>query len=127
LRDVTDRIHAAGTELVVLGNGTPQQARWFAEDVGLSTPVLTDPGLHAYQAVGARRGLRAVLHPAVFVRALQARRKGHRQSVLKGDATQLGGVFVVRPGPKVIFAYRSRYAGDLPEVEEVLAALDRTR
>jgi hypothetical protein len=123
LRDDIPKIHAAGAELVVIGNGTPQQAGWFAEDVGLPTPVLTDPTLEVYRAVDAKRGLLGVLDPRMFLRAFAALGGGFRQSGVQGDATQLGGVFVVGEGGTALYAYRSRFAGDYPDPEAYLEAL----
>jgi hypothetical protein len=118
LRDDIEEIHEAGAELVVIGNGTPQQAQWFVEDTGLSTPVFTDPSLRIHELLGTRRGLSGVLDPRVFVRAFRALLRGFRQSGVQGDATQLGGVFVIDPGGEPLYAYRSRFAGDLPPSTE---------
>ena len=123
MRDETPQIHAAGAELVIIGNGTPQQAGWFVEDVKLATPVFTDPSLEIYRVLGGRRGLRGVLDPRVFVRALAAVFRGFRQRGVQGDATQLGGVFVIREGGQVAFEYRSRFAGDYPAAAEYTAAI----
>ena len=117
------QIRAAGCELVVLGNGTPEQARGFVHSTGLDTPVFTDPTREAYRIVGARRSLSGVLHPAVFLRTFQAWRRGFRQTDSAGDAMQLGGVFFIQPDGTVPYAYRSRYAGDLPAPEEILSKL----
>ena len=40
-----------------------------------------------------------------------------------GDNTQLGGVFIVRPGGDLAWAHRSAFAGDHPTNDEVLVAL----
>jgi len=48
---------------------------------------------------------------------------GHRQTRVQGDAKQLGGVFVISPGPELRYSYRSRFAGDHPDIAEVIAAL----
>jgi peroxiredoxin len=124
LRGDIAKIHAAGAEFVVIGSGTPQQAGWFAEDVGLTTPVLTDPDLQLYRALQTRRGLAGVLHPRVILRAIQAFRRGFRQRGIQGDATQLGGLFVIGKTGEVVYAHRSRFAGDYPASSEFLAALD---
>ena len=123
MRDDTPTIHAADAELVIVGNGTPQQAGWFAEDVGLASPVFTDPTLEIYRAVGSRRGMLGVLDPRVFVRAFGALRRGFRQRGVQGDATQLGGLFVIAPGNEVAFGYRSRFAGDYPDSAAYLSVL----
>ena len=122
MRDITAQIHDAGAELVVVGNGSTQQAGWFVEDLKLSTPVYTDPSRKIYEAVGARRGFGAVFHPGSFLSAFGALRKGFRQKGVQGDATQLGGVFVIGVDGEVVYEYMSRFAGDAPSVETVLGA-----
>ncbi len=124
MRSIVPQIHAAGSELVVLGNGTSQHAEWFIEATGLETPVFTDPERAAYRAVGARRNLLGVLHPAVFLRTVQAWRQGFRQADQMGDAMQLGGVFIVMPDGSIPYARRSRYAGDLPDPAEIVRRLE---
>ena len=123
LRDVTDQIHAAGAELVVVGNGTPKQARWFIGDLGLKTPVYTDPTLEVYRAADAKRGLGSALRPSVFAHAFKAYRAGFRQKGVQGDATQLGGTFIIQRDGSAPFVYRSTVAGDAPDVDDVLSAL----
>ena len=112
---------------MVIGNGTPEQAGWFAEDVGLTIPVLTDPTLAVHRAVGARRGLLGVLDPRVIFRAVAALRSGFRQSGVRGDATQLGGLFVIEGGGRLLYGYRSRFAGDYPRSAQYLAELGMTQ
>lgn len=124
MRDFIPRIHAAGAEFVILGSGTPEQAGWFVEDYHVPTPVFTDPELGAYRAVGARRGPLAVLDPRTFVAGFRARRKGFRQSRTQGSATQVGGVFVLGPGARTSYRYLSAYAGDHPDPEDAVRALE---
>jgi peroxiredoxin len=130
LRLIVDDIHAEGAELVILGSGSAQMAGFFAEDYDIATPVLTDPTREVYRALEVRRPNRlAFIDPRVFVRSLRALARGHRQvfgaeSEL-GDTTQLGGVFIVRPGGDVAWAHRSAFAGDRPSNDEVLDALRR--
>jgi hypothetical protein len=123
LRGIIPQIHDAGAELVVVGNGTAQQALWFREATGLTTPVYTDPDLHLYRALGARRGWRAFAHPMVFVRGLQALWGGSRQSGLMGDATQIGALAIVRRDGSIPYLHRSAYAGDTPKPAAILSAL----
>mgnify|MGYP002063258539 CR=1 FL=1 len=68
--------------------------------------------------------LYAVLDPRIFARAWRALRSGFRQSGVKGDPTQLGGVFVIRRGGSLLYESRSRYAGDYPPSEEFLGRLE---
>jgi len=123
LHGIVPQIHAADSELVIVGNGSASQASWFVETTGMTTPVFTDPSRATYRIVGATRGLSGVLHPKVFLRALQALRAGFHQRQTAGDATQLGGVFIVKPNGSIPYAYRSRFAGDMPSANDVLRAL----
>jgi AhpC/TSA antioxidant enzyme len=122
LRDYIPRIHAAAGELVVLGNGTPEQAKWFVEDYGMTTPVFTDPALASHRVVGARRP--KFIDPRTILRAIEARREGFRQTGTKGSAMQLGGVFVITPAGEAPYAFLSRFAGDHPPHEAPVAVLE---
>lgn len=131
MRDVLPRIHAAGAELVIVGNGTPQHAAWFIEDFAIRSPVVTDPSRCVYEAVGARHGLRSVLHPRVLwhgLRAALGRRllwAWLRAPFAKGDTSQQGGVLVILPDGRVPWRYISRTAGDHPRPDDVAAALEQ--
>ena len=124
MRGDIPRIRELGAELVVIGNGSAEQAGWFVEDTGIEAPVYTEPSLVLYRELGLRRGLAAVLDPRIFARAWQALRKGFRQNGVKGDATQLGGVFVIRRGGTLLYESRSRFAGDYPPGDEFLRSLE---
>ena len=127
MRGIIPQIRQAGAELIIIGNGSVEQSNWFLEATGLDTPVYTDPDLHVYQAIGARRGWRSVLHPMVIVRALQAWQKGHRQVGMMGDATQIGGLLIVQADGSIPYVHRSSYAGDTPKPATILGALNKSR
>jgi NAD(P)-dependent dehydrogenase (short-subunit alcohol dehydrogenase family) len=123
LRGELDEIRARGAELVIVGNGAASFAKAFREDFELDGPLLVDPELRAYRAAGLRRGRVELLSPRLPRNALRAFRSGARQGAVQGDAWQLGGVFVIRPGGELAFRHVSREAGDHPAVAEILAAL----
>lgn len=123
LRAFVPRIHAVGAELVVLGNGSPEQARWFIEDYGIETPVFTDPALASHKIVGA--GKLSFFDPRTFLAGARATRAGFRQSRTKGSALQLGGVFVVTSDGEMPYRYLSRFAGDHPDPELAMAVIER--
>src|SRR5512139_805126 len=123
LRDALPEIRARGAELVIVGNGAPHFAAAFREDFALDGPLLVDPELRAYRAAGLRRGRVEILSPRLPLHAIRALRSGARQGAVQGDAWQLGGVFVIRPGGVLAFRHVSREAGDHPAVDAVLAAL----
>lgn len=116
------RIQAAGGELVILGNGTPQHAAWFIEDYGVDAPVYTDPDLVSHGILGARRG--SVVDPRVFLRGFSAMRHGFRQTKTMGPAALNGGIFVITPDNEMPYRYLSRFAGDHPDPEAALRALE---
>jgi hypothetical protein len=127
LRDRVGDFQKLGADLVVIGNGTPEHARWFVEEQGINLPVFTDQQRTTYRALGARRGLARILHPGTFVSAVRALRGGHRQTRTMGDATQLGGVAIVRPDGSMPYLSLSRHPGDHPSPGEVLEALQRAQ
>ena len=123
MRDYVPRIHVASAELVTLGNGTPEQAKWFVEDYGVTTPVFTDPRLASHAIVGARKA--AFPDPRTMMAGARAFTHGFRQTGVKGSATQLGGLFVITADGRMPYRYLSRYAGDHPDPEEAVAAVER--
>jgi hypothetical protein len=118
------RMRAAGAELAFVGNGNRRYAAAFREELGLGAPIYVDTTLESYRALGMKRGMVAtVLSPRAWGHGLRALRGGARQKGIKGDAWQLGGTLVVRPGGQVAYRHLSREAGDHPPVADVLAAL----
>jgi peroxiredoxin len=123
LRDIAGEIQERGAELVVVGSGSPEQARSFAEERDLPFPVLADPKLEAFQAAELRSGVGALLKLGMIAHGKRAARKGFRQGRVQGSATQLGGLFVIGRGGALLMEQRSREAGDHADPAAVLAAL----
>ena len=63
MRDRLSEIRTSGASLVLIGNGTPEFARAFREDLSLDEDIvlLVDPALRSYRAAGMRRGFGDVL------------------------------------------------------------------
>ncbi len=118
-----DDIHAAGAELVVIGNGTPNFVAGFRETTGYRGPLFVDPSLKAYERAGMKRGVTTVLNPKSALHAMRALRRGQRQGRIQGDQWQQGGTLVVRPDGLVTYAYHSSEAGDHAPVDAILGAL----
>jgi peroxiredoxin len=123
LRGILPAIQDAGAELVVIGNGTPEMARAFVEDVGLTTPVYTDPSRRSYELAGLKRGVFATLSLRGIAHAKRAKKGGFKQTAVAGDPWQLGGVLVVEAGGRVAYAHRDSEAGDLAPIDDVRAAV----
>ena len=60
------------------------------------------------------------LGPQVWMAQRRARAKGHRNGERSGDIWRMPGVFYVE-GPKILWRYQPRHAGDHPEFGEVAA------
>jgi len=119
------RLREAGGRLVFVGNGSRSFARAFREEFAIGVPVLVDVERRAYEAFGMKRGVAAAVGSLRAVaNAARAVRAGFRQGAVQGDAWQLGGVLVVRPGGAVAYRYLSTAAGDHPPVREIVAALE---
>lgn len=125
MRDTLPDIRRRGAELIIVGNGQPQHAIDFRDTEQVESPLYVDPELHAYAAAGLKRGLSSSLTPGVILRGLRAFGEGKRQGATMGDPWQQGGVFIIRPGNRVDFAYVSAEAGDHPSAEAILSALDK--
>lgn len=123
MRAFVPRLHAAGAELIVLGNGSPEQARWFIEDFDIETPVFTDPALASHKIVGA--GKLSFFDPKMYLAGARATFKGFRQSKTKGSSLQLGGVFVITADSEMPYKYLSRFAGDHPDPELAMAVIEK--
>lgn len=126
LRPHASAIRASGGELVIVGNGAPFFAQGFREALQLGDiPLYTDESRRSYELLGFRRDLRGVLSLRVFEHGRRAMKKGFAQKKTMGDALQLGGTLVIRPGGEVVYRYASEVAGDHPRPADVVAALRR--
>lgn len=125
MRGEVEGFRERGAELVVVGNGTPAQAKQFAAEYELPFPVYVDPKLEAYRAAGLRRGVLDTLSAGTLAHAFRALRTGARQGATQGDPWQLGGAFVVAPGGRVAFRQVSRDAGDHADPAKIRRALEK--
>jgi hypothetical protein len=123
LRGRLDDIHAAGAELVFVGNGAVPFARNFQEHEAGGAEVYTDPSRESYLALGLRRSVAGTLGPRSLLAGLRATLAGHVQRSVEGDPYQLGGFFAVAPGGRILYTHVHRSAGDRPDVDAALAAL----
>jgi peroxiredoxin len=117
-----ERFQALGVALVVIGNGAPHFAQAFLDEFKVTLPLYTDPSLKVYDAMALRRGWRTAFSRKTLSASVDALKRGFRQGRTQGDATQQGGVFVLRKGGEIVYRYVSEAAGDHPPLDEVLAA-----
>jgi peroxiredoxin len=127
LKDAVDPIEARGGRLVIIGNGSVDHARRFFADKGFDlshVTLVTDPGRSSFRAAGMGRGVGVTFLNGGSLGAFRrARSAGHRITGAFGDVFQLGGVVVVKPPGEVVYEYVSKFAGDDPDIEQVIAAV----
>jgi len=118
------KFEAAGARLVVIGQGTPDQARHFLESQKLEIPIYVDRSRESYQAAGTKIAtFDELLGPRMVAKgAVEAARNGVHQGKTVGHPAQLGGVLVIAPGGEIVYAHLADDASDNPPNSEVLAA-----
>jgi len=123
--EVSDRIDEFGDAAVVLVTFTcPRNLRGFRRRLGLAYPVLADEDRAVYRAYGLGRGSWRRVWGLGTMRAYgRLLRAGRRPSVPEGDTLQLGGDFVIDPGGRIAYVYRSTGPADRPSVDDLLTAV----
>ena len=115
------KLRESGIDTFVIGSGAPNFARGFSERMGGEIPIFSDEKRAGYQALGLRRGIGTVLDPRAALPAVGALfRHGQRRTM--GDQNQQGGVIIVRPDGSMPYKFVSRFSGDHPKPEVVVAA-----
>ena len=123
-----ERFRAAGVELVVIGQGRPEQAEDFRRSQGVEElELLVDEGRKSYKAAGTKMAtVNELLGPRVVLKGLRrsAASRVHQGRTV-GHPAQLGGVLLVMPDGSIPYAHLAEDAGDNPPNDEVLAAIER--
>ena len=122
-----DGLKQLKVEVLLISFGAPEVARVWLEEKCPSFQLLLDTERISYRAYGLERSwLRSwnLKTQWYYVRALLSGRKWRG---IQGDSTQLGGDFIVSPGGKLLFAYRSYDPTDRPKVSELIAFLKETK
>jgi len=119
-------IRAAGAELVIVGSGSPEQAKRFVEEERVIGTMVTDPTLEAYRRGDLKRGLGTVANLQSAKHMLRALRAGHVQGRTQGDPWQQGGILVIdaleRTG-RVTLHHAASEAGDPTDFTEAVRAV----
>ena len=129
LNRMRNRFTRAGARLVLIGQGTPDDATRFRRHVGIDLQVLTDADRVTYLWAGTKLAtLDELIGPLVVGRGLvrMARQRvfiGHNTA----DEAQLGGSIVVMPDGRVTFFHISSDASDVAPPADLLATLGAVR
>jgi peroxiredoxin len=125
LNRARSRFAEAGAQLVLIGQGTPQDAARFRRRMRIDLQVLADVDRVTYLWAGTKLAtLDELISPVVVARGLLAMAKnqvilGHNTA----DEAQLGGSIVVLPDGTIAFSHISRDAADMAPPDEILSVV----
>lgn len=113
--------------IALIGNGPTEHAKDFAEEMGWSADIFTDPDRKTYQALQFRRGLLVTFNPSSLGKIVASFRGGNPQtwSRIPTDAFQQGGAILVDKKGIVRFFHADAYAGDHVEKRQLLEEASR--
>lgn len=114
---------AIGARLLFVGTGTPAMAKDFQATHGGRHPVFSDSGRALFAAAGMQRRLGTTLHWRLVKNMFRALRGGFRQTKVQGDPWQQGGVLVFDAGGQLRHQQYDGAAGDVIDLDAVMAAL----
>ena len=123
-----DKFRDAGVELVVIGQGSPEQAQDFRRSQGVEElELLVDKGRKAYKAAGTKIAtVGELVGPRVVLKGIRrsAASRVHQGKTV-GHPAQLGGVLLVMPDASIPYVHLAEDAGDNPPNDEVLSAIEQ--
>jgi hypothetical protein len=126
LMEIKNEVEASGAKIVMIGSGTPEQAKKFATNFKIEIPIYVDPSLQTYKAFLLKRGFFKTLGWKSLMTGLSTLKSGFRQGLNAGDLWQQGGVFVMGPGKQILYQHVEEYAGEPLDKDAVLQACKET-
>lgn len=116
-------LQALGAQVMAISFGTPYWAQVWLQETEAPFPLLLDPTHDSYRAYGLTRSRWRAFSPRTLLYYWRAARNGDEILESRGDASQLGGNFIIDRDGVVRFAYESKEPVDRPEVEELLEVM----
>lgn len=127
LSDEHRRLTDAGARVVVIGQGEPQRAAWYAEKFKIPCPILCDPEERAYKAYGLLE-----MSPWLLLgkakpdsEYLHKVMKKHRDlgRPVADNPFLLPGEFVISRQGRLVLTYRYQYCDNYPDVESLVDSI----
>lgn len=119
-----EHILAAGLNIAVIMQGTPEATAEFAARFAPGLLCLADPERKAYQAFGLERGnlFQTFLNPKVWTAISKSREKGYKVEPAPAgqDAMQMSGTFIISTSGKLLLPYYYDHIADHPPLELLL-------
>lgn len=126
MRQDEDKFDAAGAQVSVVTQGTPEQTKRFCRERRSPFPCFADPDHQAYNAFALGKGsFNQVLGPAVVFRGIGAALRGFHATTPVGDIMQMPGTFIIDRQGIIRFAHYNGDAADNPPNEKLLEVLAR--
>ena len=125
LMEIKKQIEANGAKILIIGSGTPEQAKTFAENFNVELDIYVDESLQTYNAFSLERAFFKTLGWKSLKCGVRAMQSGFHQGLSAGDLWQQGGVFVLGPGKQIVYQHVEQYAGEPLEKDEVLQAIKK--
>jgi peroxiredoxin len=120
-----ERFKEKNVTLAVIGSGDPGHFSEFREKTGYDGMLFSDPSLKAFSLLGFSKSLMGFMSIRSVIRAASALTQGHRQGSIQGSTLQLGGAIVIDASGAVRYFFAGSKAGDHPDVDEVLKAVEK--
>ena len=122
-----ERIQAAGLNIAVIMQGTPEATAEFAAQFAPGLLCLSDPERVAYRAFGLERGnlFQTFLNPKVWKAISKAGEKGYKvEPPPPGqDAMQMSGTFIITKDCRIALPYYYDHIADHPPLELLLSGV----
>lgn len=106
-------------DMVLVGNGRPEQAAAFAEEVGWTEGIVSDPSRETYAVLGFRKGMGSTFNLSALKKTIKSFGEGNKQSWSRvpTDAFQQGGAVLVDNDGQVRLVHKDAFAGDHAEID----------
>lgn len=126
LRQDYARFAAAQLKMIWISPNKPAEADNYRAENDTPYPIYTDYPRNAYARYGL--GSLSTLHeinPLTWLGNLRKLGRVGAPKATEADMKQLGGVFIVDKGGRLLYAHIAEDAGDNPLTQEILAAVER--
>ena len=127
LVDGRDRIEAAGLDIAVITQGTPETTALFAKDFAPGLLTLADPERKAYAAYGLERGtlFQTFLNLKVLAAVRRSQKKGYpvEPPPPGQDAMQMSGSFIIGRDGNILLPYYYDNIADHPALDLLLSGV----
>ncbi len=123
MRGILPELDSLGVRLVMVGTGTPSQAKSFRAERNLTCPIWTDPTGKVQALAGLREGLSASIHPAMVSATFRALREGFTQGSTQGNPLQQGGVLAVEASGEVVWRHVNAHPADHASLDALMETL----